>query len=82
RTMVPRNDEGRQLLRGLIGGAMDQGVAVMNTAIYDVAALKEAQMNPEGHQDLIVRVWGFSARFVELSADMQDHVIQRTNQEA
>ncbi|MBQ35814.1 MAG: hypothetical protein CME04_05445 [Gemmatimonadaceae bacterium] len=82
RTMVPRNDEGRQLLRGLIGGAMDQGVAVMNTAIYDVAALKEAQMNPEGHQDLIVRVWGFSARFVELSADIQDHVIQRTNQEA
>ena len=77
RSMAPRNAEGRQLLRGLIGGALQQGVAVMNTAIYDVSALRDAKANPEHHADLIVRVWGFSARFVELCEEMQDHIIQR-----
>ena len=81
RSMAPRNSEGRQLLRGLIGGALQQGVAVMNTAIYDLSALRDAQVNPERHQDLIVRVWGFSARFVELCEDMQDHIIRRAVQD-
>ena len=77
RSMAPRNAEGRQLVRGLIGGALQQGVAIMNTAIYDVSALRDAKKNPERHQDLIVRVWGFSARFVELCEEMQDHIIER-----
>ena len=71
------NREGRMLLRGLIDGALQQGVAVMNTAIYDVSVLREARANPEMHQDLVVRVWGYSARFVDLCEDMQDHIIQR-----
>ncbi len=79
--MAPRNADGKELLRGLIGGALQQGVAVMNTAIYDVSSLREAQNDPEKHQDLIVRVWGFSARFVELCEDMQNHIIQRALQD-
>jgi hypothetical protein len=31
----------------------------------------------ELHPDLIVRVWGFSARFIDLPDDMQDHIIER-----
>ena len=81
RSMAPRNADGKELLRGLIGGALQQGVAVMNTAIYDVSSLREAQNDPEKHQDLIVRVWGFSARFVELCEDMQNHIIQRALQD-
>ena len=49
----------------------------MSTTIYDVDALKEAKLRPEQHEDLIVRVWGFSARFVTLSDDMHDHIIAR-----
>jgi formate C-acetyltransferase len=77
RSMAPMNDEGRLLLRSLIDGALKQGIAVMNTAIYDVSVLREARENPEMHQDLVVRVWGYSARFVDLCEDMQDHIIQR-----
>ena len=77
RSMAPMNSEGRILLRSLIDGALQQGVAVMNTAIYDVSVLREARANPETHQDLVVRVWGYSARFVDLCEDMQDHIIQR-----
>ena len=53
------------------------GAVVMNIAVYDVEVLKEAQRHPERYGDLLVRVWGFSGRFVDLSDDMQDHIIQR-----
>ena len=39
--------------------------------------LREAQLQPELHQDLIVRVWGWSGYFCELSPEYQEHVIQR-----
>jgi pyruvate-formate lyase len=39
--------------------------------------LLEAQRHPERFGNLIVRVWGWSAYFVELDRDFQDHVIQR-----
>jgi formate C-acetyltransferase len=40
-------------------------------------ALLEAQRHPERFGNLIVRVWGWSAYFVELDRDYQDHVIRR-----
>jgi len=39
--------------------------------------LLDAQKHPERHQHLIVRVCGFSARFVSLSKRWQDEVIAR-----
>lgn len=46
--------------------------------IVDSDMLKDAQLHPENYRDLIVRVAGFSAFFVELSKSIQDQVIQRT----
>lgn len=40
--------------------------------------LEEALKHPEQYQNLIVRVGGFCARFVELSADVQKEVMSRT----
>ncbi len=40
--------------------------------------LLEAQNNPEKYGDLIVRVTGFSARFVSLDKETQDEIIQRS----
>lgn len=42
-----------------------------------VEELVDAQKHPERHQDLIVRVCGFSARFVSLSKRWQDEYIER-----
>jgi pyruvate-formate lyase len=39
--------------------------------------LLEAKAHPEEHRDLIVRVWGWSGYFCELSPEYQDHVISR-----
>jgi len=40
--------------------------------------LKDAQLHPEAHKDLVVRIAGFSAYFVELHKGLQDDVIRRT----
>jgi len=38
----------------------------------------DAQAHPEKHHDLIVRVAGYSAYFVDLSKGLQDSIIERT----
>jgi formate C-acetyltransferase len=37
----------------------------------------DAQLHPENHRQLVVRIWGWSAYFVELDKEYQDHVIAR-----
>ncbi|MFX1500990.1 MAG: pyruvate formate lyase family protein [Promethearchaeota archaeon] len=48
--------------------------------IVDRETLLEAKAKPEEYMDLIVRVAGFSAYFVDLSSGLQDHIIARTEQ--
>jgi pyruvate-formate lyase len=54
--------------------------ATLQVNVIDRAALLRARQNPDAPQyrTLIVRVWGFSAVFVELSPALQDHVLSRT----
>lgn len=49
--------------------------------ILDTEQLKDAKAHPENYQDLIVRIGGFSAYFVQLSAGIQDDVIYRSEYE-
>ncbi len=44
----------------------------------DNVILIDAQKHPEKYRDLIVRVAGYSAAFVELCKDVQDEIISRT----
>lgn len=46
--------------------------------IVDSEMLRDAQEHPENYRNLIVRVAGFSAFFVELQKSVQDQVIDRT----
>jgi benzylsuccinate synthase len=43
--------------------------------------MRAAQKEPEKHRDLIVRVSGFSARFVDIPTYGQNTIIQRNEQE-
>ena len=49
--------------------------------VVDKETLTNAQQYPDKYQDLIVRVAGFSAYFADLSKGLQDHIIERTEQE-
>jgi formate C-acetyltransferase len=55
-----------------LGGPQLQGNVVC------VETLRAAQRTPEAYPNLIVRIWGFCARFVELSPEYQDDLIRRT----
>ena len=46
--------------------------------VIDREVLLDAQEKPEEHKDLLVRVAGYTAFFVELGKDIQDDIIQRT----
>ena len=39
--------------------------------------LLDAQAHPKKHRQLVVRIWGWSAYFVELDAEYQNHVLRR-----
>ena len=53
------------------------GAHMLQPNCTDVATLLDAQKHPERHMDIIVKVCGFSARFVSLSPQWQREVIER-----
>jgi len=58
----------------------DLGISHIQFNVVDKDTLLIAQKNPENYQDLIVRVAGYSAYFVDLSKGLQDSIIERTEQ--
>jgi formate C-acetyltransferase len=58
----------------------DLGISHIQFNVIDRETLLAAQKNPERYSDLIVRVAGYSAYFVDLSKGLQDSIIARTEQ--
>ncbi len=56
----------------------DFGIFHVQYNIFDAKILIEAQKYPDKYKDLLVRVSGYSAYFVELGNDVQKHLIDRT----
>jgi formate C-acetyltransferase len=54
------------------------GNGEMQFNYLDNELLLDAQKHPEKYRDLVVRVAGYSAFFVELCKDVQDEIISRT----
>ncbi len=70
--------EGEESLITLLRTACMFGNGEMQFNYLDNNTLIEAQKHPELYRDLIVRVAGYSAFFVELCKDVQDEIISRT----
>ena len=66
-----------KIIDTLLRASEKKKIPVLSITMYDKAELLDAQLHPEKHQDLIVRVWGFQARFTELDKELQDHIINR-----
>ena len=49
--------------------------------VVSADTLRDAQQHPEKHQDLIVRVAGYSDYFNDLGPELQDEIIRRTEHE-
>lgn len=69
-------------VKELIRIFMENNGVQMNLMVIGVEDLKNAQLNPEKYENLIVRIGGFSARFVKLSPTIQNEIIKRTTYES
>jgi formate C-acetyltransferase len=56
----------------------DLGISHIQFNVVDRETLLDAQKHPEKYPDLLIRVAGYSAYFVDLSKGLQDSIIART----
>jgi len=56
---------------------VERGGHQLQLNAVNLEAMRDAQKHPENYQQLVVRIWGWSAYFVELDKDFQDHVMAR-----
>ena len=75
------SEEGVKRLQELTTTFMKLGGQELQINVVDAATLRAAKADPERHQDLIVRVAGYSAYFTQLGSDVQDEIITRTEHE-
>ncbi|MBN2131977.1 MAG: glycyl radical protein [Sedimentisphaerales bacterium] len=74
--------DGLAKLAGLIRGYFRLGGHHVQFNVVTADTLRAAQDHPEEHQDLIVRVAGYSDYFVDVGRALQDEIISRTEQHA
>ncbi|WKY48052.1 pyruvate formate lyase family protein [Eubacteriaceae bacterium ES3] len=73
-----KGDEGVLKMTNLVKTYFDMGGMEMQTNVVSVETLRDAQKNPEDYKNLVVRVAGFSAYFVEMYIESQNDLIRRT----
>ncbi|MDI9612395.1 MAG: pyruvate formate lyase family protein [Acidobacteriota bacterium] len=72
------SESGKEKLIALIRTYFDLGGMEMQFNIVSADTLRRAQEVPEDYRDLVVRIAGFSAYFVELYRASQEDIIRRT----
>jgi len=74
------DDRRRRKFRDLIETYFQLGGMEIQFNVIREETLLAAQKSPEAYRDLLVRVSGFSAHFVDLDRVCQDEIIARTDQ--
>ena len=66
-----------EVLRPVLLTFFQKGGHIFQGNVIDIALLQDAQRTPERYRDLMVRVGGYSARFVALGTETQAEIISR-----
>ncbi len=77
-----KRDEDIQKLGHLIRSYFNLGGHHIQFNIVDTATLLAAQKSPEDYKDLLVRMAGYSDYFNDMNNDLQQEVIERTENES
>jgi pyruvate formate-lyase/glycerol dehydratase family glycyl radical enzyme len=78
--MHPQNLESYENIQKfyyLITSYFEKGGMQIQPNVVSTETLKEAQIHPENYSDLIVKVGGYNASFVDLGAPIQNDIIDR-----
>ena len=76
-----KSDEDLMKLGNLVRSYFSLGGHHIQFNIVDTATLYAAQENPEDYKDLLVRMAGYSDYFNDMNEDLQQEVIERTENE-
>lgn len=71
------NDESITKVAMLIKYFIERGGHQLQLNAVNLERMKAAQKDPDSYRQLVVRIWGWSAYFVELDKEYQDHVMMR-----
>jgi len=71
-------EQRRKKFIGMVDAYFQMGGFHVQFNVVSKETLEDAKVNPMQHRDLIVRVAGYSAYFIELDPFVQDEVIART----
>ena len=74
-------EKGLSALADLIRTFFEAGGYHIQFNVVSADTLREAQKNPEAYRDLVVRVAGYTAFFIDLAPDIQNDIIDRTELE-
>jgi formate C-acetyltransferase len=74
-----KGDGGTERLVSFIRAFVDLKLWHVQFNVINQATLLKAQKDPDSYRDLIVRIAGYSAYFTDLSADLQNDLIARSN---
>jgi formate C-acetyltransferase len=69
--------DGLQRLSELLRTYFDMGGLQVQLSFASVQELREAQLDPERYRDLMIRITGYSAAFVDMTREAQDEIIRR-----
>lgn len=77
---IAAGEKGLDIIESVFRAHFAQGGYHIQINVLDDETLLAAQKEPEKYKNIIVRVAGYSAYFVELGKEIQDNIIQRTIQ--
>ena len=64
-------------MRALVESYMKLGGMQVQMTCTDLKELQDAMIHPEKHEDLIVRVGGYSEYFIRLTPQLRQAVLER-----
>ncbi|MBE6926015.1 MAG: pyruvate formate-lyase [Ruminococcaceae bacterium] len=71
------DEESVEKIARFVKAYIDMGGHQLQLNAVNTQKLLDAQRHPEKHRQLVVRIWGWSAYFVELDEQYQNHVLSR-----
>jgi formate C-acetyltransferase len=71
-------EDGIAKLRDMTRAYLNSGGMEVQYNIISSETMRAAQKDPDSYRNLVVRIAGYSAYFVELNTDCQNDIIQRT----
>ncbi|QAT43267.1 glycyl radical protein [Aminipila luticellarii] len=77
---IVKGEKGKDILEAVLRAHFKKNGDHLQLNVVDDETLRAAQKEPEKYRNMLVRVAGYSAFFVDLDKNIQENIIQRTVQ--